>query len=67
MKQKSATNSAEYILPLNMDGLSGRMLRLPAPTPRKKRELLIIPGHHTSIERMIGLAEYINQYGAVTI
>jgi pimeloyl-ACP methyl ester carboxylesterase len=67
MKQKSATNSAEYILPLNMDGLSGRMLRLPAPTPRKKRELLIIPGHHTSIERMIGLAEYINQYGAVTM
>jgi pimeloyl-ACP methyl ester carboxylesterase len=67
MTPKTALNPADYILPLYMDGLSGRMLRLPAPSPRKKRELLIIPGHHTSIERMIGLAEYINQFGPVTM
>jgi pimeloyl-ACP methyl ester carboxylesterase len=67
MTQQTANEQAENILPLYMDGLSGRMLRLPSPSPRKKRELLIVPGHHTSIERMIGLAEYINQFGAVTM
>jgi pimeloyl-ACP methyl ester carboxylesterase len=67
MAQKNAQGSAEHILPLYMNGLSGRLLRLPAPSPRKKREILIIPGHHTSIERLIGLAEYINQFGVVTL
>lgn len=66
MVQKTAKNPADYILPLYMNGLSGRMLRLPAPA-RKKREILIIPGMHTSMERMMSLAEYINQFGAVTL
>ncbi|MBI2592463.1 hypothetical protein HYW36_03230 [Candidatus Saccharibacteria bacterium] len=63
---KTAKNAAEYILPLYMNGLSGRMLRLP-PKKNKQREMLLVYGHHTSIERMIGMAEYLNRYGGVTM
>lgn len=66
MAQQTATNPADYILPLEINGLSGRMLRLPAPA-RKKREILMVPGHHTSIERLDGLTGYINQFGGVTL
>lgn len=66
MAKKTAKSSAEYILPLYMNGLSGRMLRLPPP-PRKKREILFVYGHHTSLERIFGVAEYLNQFGAVTV
>jgi pimeloyl-ACP methyl ester carboxylesterase len=62
----NSKDPADYILPLYMNGLSGRVLRLPAPG-RKRREILIIPGMHTSIERMAGMAEYLNQFGAVTM
>lgn len=59
-------DKAEYILPLYMNGLNGRMLRLP-PKHSGSREILLIYGHHTSIERMIGLAEHLHGYGAVTL
>lgn len=65
---EKATNMADYILPLNINGLQGRMLRMP---PRKgrhsKREILFIYGHHASIERHFGVAEFLNKYGGVTI
>jgi pimeloyl-ACP methyl ester carboxylesterase len=67
MVQQIANSQAEFILPLDINGLQGRMLRLPPPSPRKKREILIIPGHHTSIERLTGLTELINQFGSVTL
>lgn len=63
---KTAKKAADYILPLYMNGLSGRMLRLPSPTGRK-REILFISGHHTSHERIFGIAEFINKYGGVTV
>jgi len=63
---KTARVPADYILPLYMNGLQGRMLRLPSST-RKRREILLIYGHHTSLERMWGLAEYMSRYGNVTI
>lgn len=49
-----------------MNGLEGRMLKLPA-LGKYKQEILIISGHHTSIERMLGVAEYVSQYGSVTV
>lgn len=42
------------------------MLRLPAPK-NKKREILLVYGHHASIERMQGVAHEFNKYGAVTL
>lgn len=39
---------------------------MPAP-PRKKREILFVYGHHSSLERWWGLVQDLNQYGAVTM
>jgi pimeloyl-ACP methyl ester carboxylesterase len=66
MVQQNTVNAADYILPLEINGLSGRMLRIPAPK-RKKREILFIYGHHTSLERIFGVAELLNKYGGVTV
>jgi len=60
----------KHIKSLDMNGLSGRMLRMPAPTKlkgNKKREILLIYGHHASIERVYGIAEAFNDFGAVTV
>lgn len=42
------------------------MLYVPAPKG-KKREILLVYGHHASLERMFGIAANLNNYGAVTI
>ncbi len=39
---------------------------MPAPSG-KKREILLVYGHHTSLERLYGLAEVLNDYGAFTM
>jgi pimeloyl-ACP methyl ester carboxylesterase len=58
--------AADYILPLNINGLQGRMLRMPA-RKKTKRQILFVYGHHTSLERIYGVAEFLNQYGEVTV
>ncbi len=63
---KTAKKPADYILPLYMNGLSGRMLRM-APPKNKKKEILFIYGHHASLERYFGVAELLNKYGGVTV
>jgi pimeloyl-ACP methyl ester carboxylesterase len=62
---KAKTSPADYIVPLNMNSLQGRMMYMPAPA-EKKREILFIYGHHSSLERWFGLAQVLNKYGAVT-
>lgn len=66
MPQKISENPADFIVPLNMNGLQGRMLRMPAPT-NKKREMLLLYGHHALLERWWSLAQNLNAYGAVTM
>lgn len=51
---------------MHINGMDGRMLRLPPPK-NKKRQIFLLYGHHASLERMSGLAEVLNQYGAVTM
>ena len=55
----------QYLSPLSINGLNGRMLHLPAPK-KKNREILLLYGHHASLERMFGLAQAFNRYGSVT-
>lgn len=55
----------EYIQAVNVNNLSGRVIRMPAAL-KNKREILLIAGQHTSIERIMGLVEYLNRYGGVT-
>lgn len=66
MPGSKAKLPADYIERLNINGLEGRMLRLPAPRSRPK-EILFIYGHHSSLERWWGLAQVLNRYGSVTI
>lgn len=63
---KSTKDTADHILPLNMNGLSGRMLRIPSQSKKRNREILFIPGQHTSAERIYGLCEYLSRFGNVT-
>ncbi len=66
MTMKVPNIPAEYIVPLNMNGLRGRLLRMPAPKG-KNREILLVYGHHASLERYYGFAEVANEFGAVTM
>ncbi len=66
MAKKPLANPADYIVPLNMNGLEGRMMRVPA-SGRRDREILLIYGHHAMLERLWGLVENLNEYGAVTM
>ena len=63
---KTNVNPSDYIVPLNMNGLQGRMLHMPAPKGRNK-EILFVYGHHSSLERWFGLMQNLNRYGAVTM
>jgi len=66
MVQKAEKNPADYILPLHINGLSGRMLSAPS-TGRKKSEILLIYGHHASLERWWSLVQNLTPYGNVTM
>ncbi len=67
MKKASSKNVADYIVQLNMNGLDGRMLKVPPPNKTRNREILLIYGHHALLERWWGLVENLNMYGAVTM
>jgi pimeloyl-ACP methyl ester carboxylesterase len=57
---------ADYVVPLNINGLRGRLLRIP-PKKSSKREILVVYGHHSSLERYYSFAEVMNQFGGVTM
>jgi len=66
MKSVRAQAPEEFIVPLNINNLEGRMLKLP---PQRKRhgEILFIYGQHSSLERWWGIAQELNKLGAVTV
>jgi pimeloyl-ACP methyl ester carboxylesterase len=66
MPHNAPKDIADYIAPLNINGMDGSMLHLPAPKD-KSAELLFVYGHHSSLERWWGLAQVLNRYGAVTM
>jgi len=66
MATQKHQNMANYLEPLNINGLQGRMLKVPAPKS-KGREILFVYGHHASLERMFGFAEALSKYGAITM
>ena len=63
---RKKVNLADYIVPLYMNGLQGRMMRIPGPKTRH-REILFVYGHHASLERHFGVAEMLSRYGTVTV
>lgn len=40
---------------------------MPPSKANKKREILLIYGHHASLERVFSLADYLTRYGSVTV
>lgn len=58
--------SQKFISALHINGMDGRVLRMPAPKGKNK-EILLLYGHHSSHERMMGVAEVLNEYGTVTM
>jgi pimeloyl-ACP methyl ester carboxylesterase len=67
MPKLAPKNPVDYIVPLNMNGLEGRMLRMPSASSKRQREILLVYGHHAMLERWWGLVENLNQYGNVTM
>lgn len=66
MPNKISENPADYIVPLNMNGLEGRMVKVPPPEG-KKREILLVYGHHAMLERWWGLVQNLHEFGGVTM
>jgi len=66
MPSRTQSKPADFIVPLYMNGLDGRMLKMPS-TKKPNREILLIYGHHAILERWWGLVENLNQYGNVTM
>lgn len=64
---KNIEAAREFIVPLNINGLEGRMLQLPAKKKRADREILIVYGHHSTLERWWGFAQCFSRYGNVTM
>ncbi len=67
MPHNKSKHSADYIVPLNINRLDGRMMRVPASNKKKTKEILLIYGHHAMLERWWGLVENLEQYGNVTM
>ncbi|MGI9028234.1 MAG: hypothetical protein ACR2FM_05360 [Candidatus Saccharimonadales bacterium] len=55
----------KFISNLHINGMDGRLLRMPAPNKTKKRHIMLLYGHHASLERMFGIAEVLNEHGTV--
>jgi pimeloyl-ACP methyl ester carboxylesterase len=66
MTDRLSSNPADYIVPLNINKLEGRMMLIPPPSG-KSREILIVAGRRSMLERYWSLAENFADYGTVTM
>jgi pimeloyl-ACP methyl ester carboxylesterase len=66
MPRKITNNPADYIVPLNINKLEGRMLYAPSTNDRN-RNILLVYGHHAMLERWWSLVENLMDYGNVTM
>lgn len=63
---KKSTVITKSIQSIEINALRGRMLRVVSPH-EKKAEILLLYGHHASLERMFGVAEALSRYAIVTM
>lgn len=66
MAKMTSKTAADFIAPLNINGLSGRMLHAPATT-KKNRPILVVYDQHSSLERWWPLIQELRRYGTVTM
>lgn len=61
---KKAFNLNDYIEDIEINGMRGRMVNAPALNPKAKNvNILFVHGHHSSLERLAGVAELLTEYG----
>lgn len=59
---------AEHLAEFEVDGLRGRCWDAPALRQRRAgHTIIIVYGHHSSLERNLGLAQYLRRYGRVVM
>ncbi len=66
MAKKLPKNPADYIQPLNINGMEGRMMFLPSQK-KNNAEILFVYGHHSSLERWWGFAQVLSRFANVTM
>lgn len=59
--------AADYIVPLSINGLNGRLMHIKSAKKTRKREILLVYGHHSSLERMFTIAQNLSEYGNVSM
>ena len=67
MARKIERGPQDYIVPLDINGLEGRMLVAPSNKKRKQQDILLIYGHHAMLERWWSLVQNLQDYGNVTM
>jgi pimeloyl-ACP methyl ester carboxylesterase len=67
MAKRLARSPTDYIVPLDINGLEGRMLVAPSTKKNKNQEILLVYGHHAMLERWWSLVQNLQTYGKVTM
>lgn len=60
------TTPKSFIDPLHINGMSGRVMRVSSQT-KSKRQILVVYGHHSNLERWWGLVQNFADFGEVTM
>lgn len=66
MSDKSSMLAKDFIAPLYMNKLQGRVMTVP-PRRKNKREILVVYGHISNLEHIFPLAKSLSKFGRVTI
>ena len=67
-KREQTTGFDKYLGELTVGQLRGRFWRAPAFKPRYQQHVIVvIYGHHASLERVAGLAQYLRRFGCVVV
>lgn len=65
--QIESKKPADYIVPLSINGLNGRLALIKSGHKTRKRDILLVYGHHSSLERMLSIAQNLSEYGNVAM
>lgn len=60
-------NPDDFIVPLSINGLNGRAMHIKSAKKTRKREILLLYGHHASLERVFTMAQNLTEFGNVTV
>jgi pimeloyl-ACP methyl ester carboxylesterase len=64
---KKFVRPTDFIVPININRLEGRMLKVPSHAKNSRNELLLVYGLESNLERWWGLVTALRRYGNVTM